>query len=157
MAESLPPTAVKTAHDLAQHARMRAVEHRRTDRAAVAPAASKRGRFDPSMPPGERVQRPAGMFEAMVRELAGARREAAALRRQNDMLRTDLSILRAGRPSQAPSAGVRCGRCGLTVSAPAVHHDRTLLLASCCPHCDGPLVTSDAASKPASEPSLYLG
>ena len=35
---------------------------------------------------------------------------------------------------------MRCVRCGVTFHPAALHHDRALLLASCCPRCDGLLV-----------------
>jgi hypothetical protein len=39
-----------------------------------------------------------------------------------------------------PCQTMRCTRCGITFHPAALHHDRALLLASCCPRCDGHLV-----------------
>jgi hypothetical protein len=39
-----------------------------------------------------------------------------------------------------PDQTMRCARCGVTFHPAALHHDRALLLASCCPRCDGPLL-----------------
>jgi hypothetical protein len=50
---------------------------------------------------------------------------------------------------------MRCGRCGLTLHRGAVQHDHTIVFASCCPRCDGPLV--EAISTAAVDPSVYLG
>jgi len=43
-----------------------------------------------------------------------------------------------------PPRAMRCARCGMTVHPAAAQHDQALLLASCCPRCDGPLVPHDA-------------
>jgi hypothetical protein len=132
------------------------------------------GIFDKGAPLATRAQRPTAVFAAVVRELAASRREAAALRRENDKLRTQLTIIGADSPQPAarltpsapdrqghlvPPEAVWCQQCGLTVHAAAAQHDRTLILAECCPRCDGPLVPREAGSKvqPPPHPSIHLG
>jgi hypothetical protein len=34
-----------------------------------------------------------------------------------------------------------CAHCGVTLDAFTVEHEQTLVFASCCPRCDGPLTT----------------
>ena len=63
--------------------------------------------------------------------------------------------------TRAPGGPLRCRQCGLTLHGAVAQHDQTLLLASVCPRCDGPLA-SDAASRELSDaafgdPSIYLG
>ena len=94
----------------------------------------------------------AAMSASATRESAAVRREAAALRRENDRLRARLAALTGGpggdsMPSESaaapPSAGaMRCRNCGLTILplAASCGQDQVLVLAGCCPHCDGRLV-----------------
>jgi hypothetical protein len=95
----------------------------------------------------------AAISGSATRELAGSRREAAALRRDNDRLRARVALLEGGAaPSpgatpDAPAGPLWCSRCGLTANA--FSQDAVLVLAGCCPHCDGRLVAGD--------PSTYLG
>ena len=42
-----------------------------------------------------------------------------------------------------PNQTMCCARCGITFHPAALQHDRALLLASCCPRCDGPLLPDD--------------
>jgi hypothetical protein len=46
-------------------------------------------------------------------------------------------------PRLIPDQTMRCARCGITIHPAALQHDRALLLASCCPRCDGLLVPQD--------------
>jgi hypothetical protein len=50
---------------------------------------------------------------------------------------------------------VRCRRCGLVLSEAAIQRDLTLVLAACCPRCDGPLEHAD--SNVPGDPAIYLG
>ena len=43
-------------------------------------------------------------------------------------------------PRVIPDQTMRCARCDITFHRAALYHDRALLLASCCPRCDGLLV-----------------
>lgn len=115
------------------------------------------------------------IVETMARDLAATRREAAALRRENERLRARLGIRARGSEAglrdavaqlggerrRAPVAGAElwCSRCGAIVGAPAAAHEHVLVLAACCPHCDGPLVGADTARAlaPGLDPSTYLG
>jgi hypothetical protein len=62
---------------------------------------------------------------------------------------------------RAPRQLLRCRRCGFAVDTIAGHPDEALLRASCCPRCDGRLVTIAAgtrrAPRPRAEPSIYVG
>ena len=95
----------------------------------------------------------AAISGSATRELAGVRREAAALRRENDRLRARLALLEVealpgpGATRDVAVGPLWCSRCGLT--AKALRQDAVLVLACCCPHCDGRLVAGD--------PSTYLG
>lgn len=53
-------------------------------------------------------------------------------------------------PRVIPDRTMRCAHCGITFHPAALHHDRALLLASCCPRCDGLLVPDNgrAATPP---------
>lgn len=44
----------------------------------------------------------------------------------------------------SPEPTMHCVRCGITIHPASFQHDRTLLLASCCPRCDGQLIPYDA-------------
>ena len=104
--------------------------------------------------------------DAVQRDLAATRRESAALRRANDALRAQLArisddpIARAQkaarrlteRGGRAPEGALRCTRCGLTVHPAALAQDHVLLLARCCPRCDGRL--AGAAESPNEGPGL---
>jgi len=61
------------------------------------------------------------------------------------------------RPLAAPDAiqspAVWCPRCRLALSDAAVQHNLALVLAGCCPRCDGPL----AERAPPGDPAVYLG
>jgi len=54
-----------------------------------------------------------------------------------------------------PGSAMGCTRCGMTVHPAAVQHDQALLLASCCPRCDGPLVPHSA--RPVEPTSMSVG
>jgi hypothetical protein len=105
---------------------------------------------------GERLRRLSPVLAGMARDLAATRREAAALRRENDKLRQHIEQIRraetvgAGTAQPSPtqerlgdnivaSPASHCTRCGLTIPATAIQSDRTLILAACCPRCDGQL------------------
>jgi hypothetical protein len=96
----------------------------------------------------------AAISGSATRELAGVRCEAAALRRENDRLRARLARLEdsatpgSGATRDLPAGPLWCSRCGLTAKAWR-DADAVLVLAGCCPHCDGRLVPGD--------PSTYLG
>jgi len=47
-------------------------------------------------------------------------------------------------PHLIPNQTMRCARCGTTFHPAALQDDRALLLASCCPRCDGPLLPENA-------------
>jgi hypothetical protein len=80
--------------------------------------------------------------DALARDLVASRREAAALRRENDRLRARLTpgIEVWHQPAHELAGAMRCRRCGLTLHGGAIQHDQTLVFASCCPRCDGPLL-----------------
>jgi hypothetical protein len=106
----------------------------------------------------------ASVSDAAVRDLAASRREAAALRRENDRLRAQLGISveppRTSSPARAgerPPGPLWCRRCGLRIDGPTAARDQVLVLAACCPECDGPLVAVQVARDPSSDPSRYLG
>ena len=44
-----------------------------------------------------------------------------------------------------PEQTMHCTGCGITIHPAALQHDRALLLASCCPRCDGRLVPQTPA------------
>ena len=48
-----------------------------------------------------------------------------------------------------PERTMRCRRCGVTIHPAALQHDQVLLLAACCPRCDGPLIDEGAVPSPA--------
>ena len=104
------------------------------------------------------------MLERMARDLAATRREAAALRREVERLRARLAGRAGGKDAlgaldrDEPEVGeMWCRRCGVRVSPPAAAHEHVLVLAACCPHCDGPLGSADPGDVPAFDPSTYLG
>jgi len=118
----------------------------------------------------ERARAAAGSVpDAVARDLASSRREVAALRRENERLRAQLDAVAAvgapaaaaGAPVAPPRAGERtamwCSRCGVRRDARAAAHDRVLVLAACCPECDGPLVPLAGVRDPERDPSTYLG
>jgi hypothetical protein len=43
----------------------------------------------------------------------------------------------------APEGTLFCTRCGHSFQPATCHDDRTLLLAACCPRCDGQLTSTD--------------
>jgi hypothetical protein len=61
------------------------------------------------------------------------------------------------RPLEAHNAiqspAVWCRRCGLSLGEAAIRHNLALVLAGCCPRCDGPL----EERTPPTEPAIYLG
>lgn len=101
--------------------------------------------------------------ESLTHELVAAHREAAALRRENDRLRSRLrprepaTGFRGTRGDLVVDGPVWCRRCGLTLDRAAVQRDETLVLASCCPLCDGPLVGVAARGQRNPDPSVFLG
>jgi len=105
----------------------------------------------------------ASLHDAIVRDLAASRRETAALRRENDRLRARLGIVAEPSPTPLPApAGepaepMWCRRCGLRIDAPTAARDHVLVLAACCPECDGPLVATPVSCDASSGPSTYLG
>ena len=52
-------------------------------------------------------------------------------------------------------SAVRCSRCGLTLGEAAIRRDLALVLAACCPRCDGPLEHADSAAT--GDPAIFLG
>ena len=137
-----------TRRDAAGRAR-HAAHERRTDMSATRSGELGRGRSGPSL--------------TLSRELAAVRREAAALARENDRLRARLAV-RGGRDwcggpdplPQAPTASpMSCPSCGLTIAADSASrdHEQVLVLAGCCPICDGRLVAGESPR----DPSTYLG
>jgi hypothetical protein len=104
----------------------------------------------------------ASVPDAVARDLASSRREVAALRRENERLRAQLDAHTAAAAPVAPArSGERtamwCSRCGTRRDARAAAHDRVLVLAACCPECDGPLVPLAGARDLERDPSTYLG
>jgi hypothetical protein len=57
--------------------------------------------------------------------------------------------------SRAIGGAVRCSRCGLTLGEAAIRRDLALVLAACCPRCDGPLEHADSTAS--GDPAIYLG
>ena len=123
----------------------------------------------PDSAPGEsrglalRGRRGSSDREWLVHDLVAVRREAAALRRENDRLRERLKLgqaamgLRGARTDRVADGPVWCRQCGLTFDEAAVQRDETLVLASCCPLCDGPLVGVAATGQRDPDPSVFLG
>jgi hypothetical protein len=64
---------------------------------------------------------------------------------QQAPLASDVAPRRRGPygPHLIPDQIMCCARCGVTIHPAALQHDRALLLASCCPRCDGLLVPQD--------------
>jgi hypothetical protein len=84
-----------------------------------------------------------------------APRDAAVLTRTPEMPHAQSSTIdgeptatvlilhhRVPQSSLVPERAMRCSRCGMTVHPAAVQHDQALLLASCCPRCDGQLTSA---------------
>jgi hypothetical protein len=117
----------------------------------------------PSVRPAERARAAAGSVpDVVARDLASSRREVAALRRENERLRARLDVVAATETPVAPArpgerVAMWCGHCGVRRDARAAAHDRVLVLAACCPECDGPLVPVPGARDPDGDPSTYLG
>lgn len=113
-----------------------------------------------------RLRRVGPALERMARELAVARRELAAVTRDNARLRSQLAIFSPAaaaqeRPASAPNpaiviTGSWCPRCGLTVDAETIRQETAILAAACCPRCDGRLVSRERASGDR-ETSVFLG
>jgi hypothetical protein len=58
---------------------------------------------------------------------------------------TDLSSLIPEPPRRLPDGlPSYCAHCDVTLDEITVEHEQTLVLASCCPLCDGPLTTNKA-------------
>jgi hypothetical protein len=116
----------------------------------------------------------APVLESLALDLADARRACATLKRENAKLRAHLLRLDASaaiddtetvrspfQSTRAPGGPLRCRQCGLTLHGAVAQHDQTLLLASVCPRCDGPLARDAASGERSAElfgdPSIYLG
>ena len=110
-----------------------------------------------------RVRRGSPGRELLLHDLAASRREAAALGRENDRLRAQLKIgetrtgARGPRDDRFAGGPVRCRRCGRSLELASMQRDETLVLASCCPWCDGPLVGVGTTGQPDPDPSVFLG
>jgi Zn finger protein HypA/HybF involved in hydrogenase expression len=52
-----------------------------------------------------------------------------------------------------PPAAAWCQRCGLTLNEAEIRHNLSLVLARCCPRCDGPL----KVRVPPADAAIYLG
>jgi len=58
-----------------------------------------------------------------------------------------------------PDGPLRCPECGLALHPATIQHEQALVLASCCPRCDGQLIVGarENLADSAAEPSVYLG
>ena len=127
---------------------------------------SGRGPLDENLELTARLRRSGPVLESMARELATARRELAAVTRENERLRAKLAIFSpAAAAGERPTAasepakvrtGSWCPSCGLTIDAGTLRHETALLAAECCPRCDGRLLARGREPTPG-ETSVFLG
>ena len=127
---------------------------------------SGRGLLDENLELTARLRRSGPALESMARELATARRELAAVTRDNARLRSQLAIFspaastgdRAGAASEPATVltGSWCPTCGLTIDAGTLRHETAILAAECCPRCDGRLLARGRGPT-ARETSVFLG
>jgi DNA repair exonuclease SbcCD ATPase subunit len=127
---------------------------------------SGRGLLDESSQRAGRLPRVGPALERMARDLADARRDLAALTRENAKLRAQLASVNpaaaAGRRRRGESqtaialTGSWCPSCGLSIDADTVRHETAILAAACCPRCDGRLLAGERAPVNR-ESSVFLG
>ena len=74
--------------------------------------------------------------------IESVRREHAAFRLKSARPETRGGAVRAEAGARAwPREPLHCARCGLTVDEATFLQERVLVLAGCCPRCDGELTT----------------